>query len=116
TRIGGEGGSVRSRRRRRGAGQSPHDAARSWSHRDGNGLERRYCDAVVAPPVYQRQFVRSFRGAIAECRMNYSLQTLLHERTRYAAGVGAVAFSAVLMALQFGLMLGLFTITSIPID
>lgn len=48
--------------------------------------------------------------------MNYSLQTLLHERTRYAAGVGAVAFSAVLMALQFGLMLGLFTITSIPID
>ncbi|CAN5581484.1 FtsX-like permease family protein [soil metagenome] len=48
--------------------------------------------------------------------MNYSLQTLLHERTRYAAGVGAVAFSAVLMALQFGLMLGLFTITSTPID
>jgi putative ABC transport system permease protein len=48
--------------------------------------------------------------------MNYSLQTLMHERTRYAAGVGAVAFSAVLMALQFGLMLGLFTITSIPID
>jgi putative ABC transport system permease protein len=48
--------------------------------------------------------------------VNYSLQTLLHERTRYAAGVGAVAFSAVLMALQFGLMLGLFTIVSIPID
>lgn len=48
--------------------------------------------------------------------MNYSLQTLMHERTRYAAGVGAVTFSAVLMALQFGLMLGLFTITSIPID
>lgn len=48
--------------------------------------------------------------------MNYSLQTLLHERTRYAAGIGAVAFSATLMALQFGLMLGLFTITSTPID
>lgn len=48
--------------------------------------------------------------------MNYSLQTLMHERTRYAAGIGAVTFSAVLMALQFGLMLGLFTITSIPID
>jgi len=48
--------------------------------------------------------------------MNYTLQTLMHERTRYAAGVGAVAFSAMLMALQFGLMLGLFTITSTPID
>lgn len=48
--------------------------------------------------------------------MNYPLQTLVHERTRYLAGIGAVAFSAVLMALQFGLMLGLFTIVSIPID
>ena len=48
--------------------------------------------------------------------MSYALQTLWHEKSRYAAGVGAVAFSAVLMALQFGLMLGLFTITSIPLD
>jgi putative ABC transport system permease protein len=48
--------------------------------------------------------------------MAYSLQTLWHEKTRYMAGVGAVAFSAVLMALQFGLLLGLFTITSIPVD
>jgi putative ABC transport system permease protein len=48
--------------------------------------------------------------------MSYALQTLLHEKARYASGVGAVAFSAVLMALQFGLLLGLFTITSIPID
>lgn len=48
--------------------------------------------------------------------MGYALQTLWHERSRYAAGVGAVAFSAVLIALQVGLLLGLFKITSIPID
>jgi putative ABC transport system permease protein len=48
--------------------------------------------------------------------MGYALQTLWHERSRYAAGVGAVAFSAVLIALQVGLLLGLFEITSIPID
>src|SRR5579885_538446 len=48
--------------------------------------------------------------------MSYALQTLWHEKTRYAAGVGAVAFSAVLIALQVGLLLGLFEITSIPVD
>src|SRR3954452_5540074 len=48
--------------------------------------------------------------------MSYALQTLWHERQRYAAGVFAVTFSAVLIALQIGLMLGLFKITSIPID
>lgn len=48
--------------------------------------------------------------------MSYALQTLLHERMRYAAGVGAVAFSALLIALQVGLLLGLFELTSIPID
>src|SRR6201989_3018576 len=48
--------------------------------------------------------------------MSYALQTLWHERSRYAAGVLAVTFSAVLIALQCGLLLGLFKITSIPID
>src|SRR5205807_1668422 len=48
--------------------------------------------------------------------MSYALQTLWHERQRYAAGVFAVTFSAVLIALQCGLLLGLFKITSIPID
>lgn len=48
--------------------------------------------------------------------MSYALQTLWHEKTRYAAGVGAVAFSALLIALQVGLMLGLFELTSIPVD
>jgi putative ABC transport system permease protein len=48
--------------------------------------------------------------------MSYALQTLWHDKTRYAAGVGAVAFSAILIVLQVGLLLGLFEITSIPID
>src|SRR5947209_3090443 len=48
--------------------------------------------------------------------MNYSLATLWHDRSRYLPGVLAVAFSAVLMALQCGLLLGLFSITSLPID
>lgn len=48
--------------------------------------------------------------------MSYALQTLLHERSRYAAGVGAVAFSATLIILQVGLLLGLFETTSIPVD
>lgn len=48
--------------------------------------------------------------------MYYSLRTLWHERSRYLPGILAVAFSAVLIALQCGLLLGLFSITSIPID
>lgn len=48
--------------------------------------------------------------------MNYSLATIWHERPRFLPGIGAVAFSAVLIALQCGLLLGLFKITSIPID
>lgn len=48
--------------------------------------------------------------------MGYALQTLWFERQRYASGVLAVTFSAVLIALQCGLLLGLFKITSIPID
>ena len=48
--------------------------------------------------------------------MNYSLATLWHERPRFLPGIMAVAFSAVLIALQCGLLLGLFKITSIPVD
>ncbi len=48
--------------------------------------------------------------------MAYAFRTLIHERARYLPGVLAVAFSAVLMALQVGLMLGLFEISSIPVD
>lgn len=48
--------------------------------------------------------------------MSYSLSTLWYERQRYAPGVLAVSFSALLIALQCGLLLGLFSITSIPVD
>src|ERR1041384_2105147 len=48
--------------------------------------------------------------------MSYSLATLWFERQRFLPGVLAVAFSALLIALQCGLLLGLFSITSIPID
>src|SRR5580658_10110459 len=48
--------------------------------------------------------------------MSYSLTTLWHERQRYLPGIFAVAFSALLIALQCGLLLGLFSITSIPVD
>jgi putative ABC transport system permease protein len=48
--------------------------------------------------------------------MSYSLATLWYERQRFLPGILAVAFSALLMSLQFGLLLGLFSITSLPID
>jgi putative ABC transport system permease protein len=48
--------------------------------------------------------------------MSYGLKTLVYERQRFLPGILAVAFSALLIALQCGLLLGLFAITSIPID
>src|SRR5438128_346807 len=48
--------------------------------------------------------------------MSYSLTTLWHEKNRFLPGILAVAFSALLIAMQCGLLLGLFSITSIPID
>jgi putative ABC transport system permease protein len=48
--------------------------------------------------------------------MSYALATLWHDRQRFLPGVLAVAFSALLMVMQFGLLIGLFAITSIPID
>ena len=46
----------------------------------------------------------------------YSLATLWFDRQRYLPGVLAVGFSALLITLQCGLLLGLFSITSMPID
>jgi putative ABC transport system permease protein len=48
--------------------------------------------------------------------MSYTLTTLWHERRRFLPAVLAVAFSAVLVALQGGLLLGTFSIVSIPVD
>ena len=48
--------------------------------------------------------------------LSYSLATLWFDRQRYIPGVLAVGFSALLITLQCGLLLGLFSITSMPID
>jgi putative ABC transport system permease protein len=48
--------------------------------------------------------------------MSYALTTLWHERQRYLPGILAVGFSALLISLQCGLLLGLFSITSITVD
>src|SRR5262249_24783520 len=48
--------------------------------------------------------------------MSYALTTLWHERQRYLPGVLAVGFSALLIALQCGLLLGLFSVSSMPVD
>jgi putative ABC transport system permease protein len=48
--------------------------------------------------------------------MSFSLATLWHERNRFLPGVLAVAFSALLITVQFGIMLGLLSLTSVPVD
>src|SRR5213075_587776 len=48
--------------------------------------------------------------------MSYALSTLWYERQRYLPGILAVTFSALLIALQCGLLLGMFSTVSIPID
>jgi putative ABC transport system permease protein len=48
--------------------------------------------------------------------MSFSLATIWHERNRFLPGILAVAFSALLVAVQFGLLLGLLSLTSIPVD
>ena len=48
--------------------------------------------------------------------MSYTLAILWHERRRFLPAVMAVAFSALLAALQCGLLLGTFSSVSVPID
>ena len=48
--------------------------------------------------------------------MNYALSTIWHERQRFLPGILAVSFSAVLIAVQSGLMIGLATMMSVPVD
>lgn len=48
--------------------------------------------------------------------MSFTFATLWHDRRRYLPGVFAVAFSAVLIALQAGLLIGMLATTSAPID
>lgn len=48
--------------------------------------------------------------------MTYALATIWHERNRFLPAILAVAFSAVLIALQSGLLLGLLSMMSTPVD
>jgi putative ABC transport system permease protein len=48
--------------------------------------------------------------------MSYTLSTLWHQRQRYLPAVLATAFSALVVAVQGGLLLGMFTFASLPID
>lgn len=48
--------------------------------------------------------------------MSYSLTTIWYERQRFLPAILAVAFSAVLVAVQAGLVLGLLTMMSLPVD
>ncbi len=48
--------------------------------------------------------------------MSYSLSTIWYERQRFLPAILAVAFSAVLVAVQAGLVLGLLSMMSIPVD
>ncbi|QDU63171.1 FtsX-like permease family protein [Planctomycetes bacterium Pan216] len=47
--------------------------------------------------------------------MQYALRTIWFERKRFIPGIVAVAFSAVLIALQTGILLGLIGVVSVPI-
>jgi putative ABC transport system permease protein len=48
--------------------------------------------------------------------MSYALATIWHERHRFLPAVLAVAFSAVLIVLQSGLLLGILSTMSTPVD
>ncbi len=48
--------------------------------------------------------------------MRYALSILWHDRQRYLPAMLAVTFSALLVALQFGLLLGTFSMVSHPVD
>jgi putative ABC transport system permease protein len=48
--------------------------------------------------------------------VSYSLTTIWYERNRFLPAILAVAFSAVLVAVQCGLVLGLLSMMSVPVD
>ena len=48
--------------------------------------------------------------------MSYSLTTIWYERQRFLPAILAVAFSAVLVAVQSGIVLGLLSMMSVPVD
>src|SRR5439155_18648299 len=55
-------------------------------------------------------------GLSREETMSYSLMTLWNERQRFLPAVMAVAFSALLLAMQSGLLWGSLAVVSLPVD
>src|SRR5262245_47714231 len=48
--------------------------------------------------------------------MSYALTTIWYERNRFLPAIFAVAFSAILIAVQGGLTIGLLSMMSVPVD
>src|SRR6516165_7496257 len=48
--------------------------------------------------------------------MDFVLATIWHERNRFLPAILAVAFATLLTAMQTGLLLGIFSTVSMPID
>src|SRR5436309_2382453 len=75
-------------------------------------------------PRRQRRAGRDFAGrAVGPGRpkcdngaVGYSLSTIWYERQRFLPAILAVSFSAVLVAVQCGLVLGLLSMMSRPVD
>jgi putative ABC transport system permease protein len=53
---------------------------------------------------------------LAQVVMFFSLITLWHDRNRFLPGVLAVSFSSLLVLVQCGVLLGLLSLTSLPVD
>lgn len=47
--------------------------------------------------------------------MIFAIRTILHDKKRYFAGILAVAFSALLISMQVGILIGLIGVVSVPI-
>ncbi len=93
-------------------------ATQLWHH---TYIDASLCDLPAWSPLPTVGWVESSepterRPTRRNLVMSYALTTLWYERQRFLPAVLAVAFSALLIALQCGLLLGLFSITSIPID
>jgi putative ABC transport system permease protein len=68
---------------------------------------------LLAPTSSAAPTAPAARSRVA---LPYSLAILWRSKQRFVAAVVAVAFSALLINLQCGLLLGIFSLTSIPID
>ncbi len=68
---------------------------------------------ALATPPRLRSTRRTLFGGLPEF---YALPTIWHERSRFLPAILAVAFSAMLIAVQSGLLVGLLSMMSTPVD